>query len=85
MWARLKTFEAMDRYRNYTYNLGVGFRVEVHDTQHQSPNNTFRIGDGSMTARDPARGLDNDAFSDHFSWSSRRGGPLISLATGTKQ
>ena len=32
-----------------------------------------------MAGRDPARGLDNDAFADHFNWISRHGGPLISF------
>lgn len=68
---------SMDRYRS---SLEVGFRVEVHDPQHRSENNTFRCGEGSMVARDPCRGLSNRAFQDHLTWRSRRAGPFISFS-----
>ncbi|KAM9877596.1 hypothetical protein VDGL01_08332 [Verticillium dahliae] len=71
----------MDWYGRCRFPLQVGFRVEVHDAEHQSENNTFRRGEGSMVARDPSRDLDDDAFRDHLTWGSRRAGPLISFTS----
>ena len=74
----------MDRYRWYRSGPQVpqvGFRVEVHDAQHRSENNTFRHGERSMVARNPWRVLDSDVFRDHLTWGCRCAGPLISFTS----
>ncbi|KAI1740246.1 hypothetical protein F4680DRAFT_448006 [Xylaria scruposa] len=62
-----------DPFAQYRTNPTLGFRVEFNG------NSTFRGSPGSMIPRDPERGLDYDAFRDHFDWSCRSGGPFISF------
>ncbi|KAI0543673.1 hypothetical protein F4679DRAFT_91654 [Xylaria curta] len=64
---------ASDRFIPCKTNLSLGFRVECHLSS------TFRGPPGSMIPRNPERGLDNDAFKDHFDWHCRRRGPFISF------
>lgn len=57
---------AMVWYENYATGPQVGFRVEVHDAGYKNENNSFRSDEGSMVARNPRRGLDENAFRDHL-------------------
>lgn len=77
----IHTWVDMDPYEEHRFGPWVGFRVEVHDEQHGSQNNSFRHGEGSMIPRRLFRRLDDGAFRDHLNWGSRRAGPLMSFSS----
>ncbi|KAK2592791.1 hypothetical protein QQS21_009495 [Conoideocrella luteorostrata] len=65
--------------QDFRWPCDIGFRVEVHDTNHRLRNCTFD-DDGNMIPRDLFRSADSQACFDHLRW-QRPGGPFISFFT----